>query len=86
MCSNYYMWVSSFQGVISEAKGFPTEQALRAGLSLFVKEYLGSDVADSDVTGFRIDLTSGETEIITVDRAEIERLVARGKTQQDGSF
>ncbi len=77
MTSTYYMWVSTFQGVISEAKGYATEQALRAGLPLFVKEYLGGDVADSDVTGFKIDLLSGETEIITVDRAELDRLVAR---------
>ena len=79
--ASYYMWVSSFQGVISEAKGYPSEEALRAGLPLFVKEYLGGDVADSDVTGFKIDLESGETEIIAVERAELDRLVASGRSQ-----
>lgn len=74
MTTMYYMWVSTFQGVISEAKGYWTEQALRAGLPIFVRQNLGGDVADSDVTGFRIDLETGETEIIPVDRTELDRL------------
>lgn len=37
----YFVWVSTFDGVISEARGYPTEEELWAGLPLFVSEYLG---------------------------------------------
>lgn len=37
---------------------------------------LGGDVSESDVTGFRIDLASGETTIISVDHSELERIAA----------
>jgi len=41
---------------------------------------LGGDVSDSDVTGFRIDVETGEAEIIPIDRAELE-LLAVGRRE-----
>lgn len=74
-----FVWVSTFGSVISEARGYAREEELWPGLPLFVSEYMGGDVSDSDVTGFRIDLVSGETSIITVDRSELGRIAAEGE-------
>lgn len=76
--TTYFLWVSAFEGVISEARGYASEEELWAGLLLFVSEYMGGDVSESYVTGFRIDLVTGETAVIAVDQSELERIVGEG--------
>ncbi len=58
-----FTWVSDLEGVISEAGRYVSEEELWAGLSLFVREYIG-DVSNPGVAGFRIDLATEETSTI----------------------